>query len=715
MKNILGWICSKCAQIHSLCFALPLLLIATYSFAQPDTWKQKQSLQGGARYDASGFSIGDKGYVGTGIGENDLLKDFWEFDPVANSWTQKANYGGTPTFGATAFSIGKKGYLGTGNDANGSKNDFWEYDQPTNTWTRKANFGGGPVLGAHSFTIANKGYLGGNDVFWEYDPAADLWTKKAEFYPGYDPHTMGSFRIGDKGYLCSTYPGGFWEYDPKTDAWTEKASFDEHSEERHGGTAFSIGNRGYATGGSSGSDYFTVLKEYDPQKNTWVRKADLPAARYNGTSFSIGDKGYYGFGYYDQLRNDMWEYTPGFSNTINTVVIDPDQVCSRAPVAARSYYTATGHFETDNKFTAQLSNASGSFENAVNIGTISSNADHGKINVTIPAGTPSGTGYHIRVVSTHPAVIGSDNEVGLSINPPPTVKTKNITVSLNDSGTVSIKPSQVNNGSVGQCGGNLTYELDKTTFNCSNLGANIVTLTVKDCQGSTAKGTAVVTVRDCTPPVIDSACASPGVLWPPDHTIRDVIVTYTTTDNCKVASTSLSVTSNVPPQGSRPDWIIINNHYLLLRAAGSSTKERTYFIKITARDGSGNTSTKTVKVIVPKKQQGAAENQNGQPGNGDVAGVDQDGGSNSTANATRGLHVRANPNPSTNYFTIISTSNSLAPITINITDLAGRIIEKRSNIAPNSMLRFGDLYGRGIYFVQAIQGNERVTLKLIKN
>ena len=77
--------------------------------------------------------------------------------------------------------------------------------------------------------------------------------------------------------------------------------------------------------------------------------------------------------------------------------------------------------------------------------------------------------------------------------------------------------------------------------------------------------------------------------------------------------------------------------------------------------------------------------------------------------------MQANPNPSQSYFTIMAKSNSDAPITISITDLAGRIMEKRSNIAPNSMLRFGDKYGPGVYLIQAIQENERVTLRLIKN
>jgi len=44
---------------------------------------------------------------------------------------------------AVGFSIGAKGYIGTGQDStNNYKQDFWEWNQPTNGWTQKLNFGG---------------------------------------------------------------------------------------------------------------------------------------------------------------------------------------------------------------------------------------------------------------------------------------------------------------------------------------------------------------------------------------------------------------------------------------------------------------------------------------------------------------------------------------------------------------------------------------------
>ena len=55
-----------------------------------------------------------------------MKKDFWEFDPDLNIWTQKTDYGGRARYEAIGFSIGSKGYIGTGDDPM-NMSDFWEY------------------------------------------------------------------------------------------------------------------------------------------------------------------------------------------------------------------------------------------------------------------------------------------------------------------------------------------------------------------------------------------------------------------------------------------------------------------------------------------------------------------------------------------------------------------------------------------------------------
>ena len=75
-----------------LLLALLLAICLTNGHAQ-DTWTQKADFGGLERYGAVGFSIGNKGYMGTGTDDATFKKDFWEYDPAFNTWTQKAAVG----------------------------------------------------------------------------------------------------------------------------------------------------------------------------------------------------------------------------------------------------------------------------------------------------------------------------------------------------------------------------------------------------------------------------------------------------------------------------------------------------------------------------------------------------------------------------------------------------------------------------------------------
>jgi hypothetical protein len=64
-------------------------------------------------------------------------------------------------------------------------------------------------------------------------------------------------------------------------------------------------------------------------------------------------------------------------------------------------YVIAGSFSAGNIVTAQLSDATGSFANPVAVGNVVSKAS-GTINALVPALTPSGDGYRMRVVSSDP-------------------------------------------------------------------------------------------------------------------------------------------------------------------------------------------------------------------------------------------------------------------------------------------------------------------------
>jgi len=83
----------------------------------------------------------------------------------------------------------------------------------------------------------------------------------------------------------------------------------------------------------------------------------------------------------------------------------------------------------------------------------------------------------------------------------PIVITKNITAQIDAGGIAVIADRAVDNGSYDPCG-LVLYQLNKTRFDCSNIGPNTVTLTVKDINGKIATGTAIVTVEDKTLPIV---------------------------------------------------------------------------------------------------------------------------------------------------------------------------------------------------------------------
>lgn len=480
---------------------------------------------------------------------------------------------------------------------------------------------------------------------------------------------------------------------------------------------------------------------------------------------------------------------------INTSPL-PASLCSGQSLQVP--YTSSGFFDAGNTFTAQLSDANGSFAAPLTIGSIAATGS-GTIEALVPASLPHGAGYRIRVVSSSPAVTGTDNgaaigigtqpvltstltppalcnnglfaytpsatpegtafawsrasvagianaassgngsisetlrntttapvnvvyvytltnngcagslpyQVVLQVNPSPVVTTKNSSVILNAAGKAVITPAQVDNGSVGYCGP-LQYTLDKTQFTCSNIGVNTVTLRITDANGNTGSATATVTVADASGPSITNASASPTVLWPANGKMINVTVGYTAADNCSAATVSLSVKSNEAESGlfkgdKGNDWKIVNNRQVQLKAERDpSGTGRIYTITITATDAKGNRSTQDVLVTVPVSagSRMAAEASSLQ------AAV--------LPSMEQGLHLSATPNPAAGPFVLVVKSNRNLPVTIKTIDVAGRVVETKRNAPANGSLSVGQSYLPGLYIVEAVQGEERVLLRVIK-
>ena len=262
-------------------------------------WAAKASFSGTARTGAVGFSIGTKGYIGTGYTSN-YVKDFWEWNQSTNVWTQKADFPGTARSGAVGFSIGTKGYIGTGD----ATSDFYEWNQSSNTWTQKADYPGGTVENAVGFSIGTKGYIGtgtfGGQNFYEWDQSSNTWTQKANF-PGVARYAAVGFSIGTKGYIgtgadvnTSNSLSDFYESGQSANTWTQKA--DCISGGRDYACGFSIGTNGYiGTGHDNSSGYtFGDFYKWVQSTNTWSSVSMSGFGTQEGwcAAFSIGLKGY---------------------------------------------------------------------------------------------------------------------------------------------------------------------------------------------------------------------------------------------------------------------------------------------------------------------------------------------------------------------------------------------------------------------------------------
>ncbi|MFM9911149.1 MAG: kelch repeat-containing protein [Chitinophagaceae bacterium] len=317
------------------------------SLGQTDQWIQKNAtganqLTGDpvtARYGGICFTISNKVYIGSGINPDGITiryqTDFWEYDPVNNSWIRKADIP-FKRRNAAYFSIGGKGYAGTGYDGN-YKNDFWEYDPANDSWKRIANFPGAARSEAVGFAVGDKGYVGSGRIislgfndFWEYDPTTNSWNKKPDFPGIYRSWNFG-FSIGNKGYtgsgfINSNQTNEFWEYDQAMDLWNSRSDFPGGV--REWAVGFSIDTKGYIGSGFNGITASNDFWEYNSISDSWTQRASIAGpGRYGATGFSINGKGYISSGTDGVIiNNELWQYNPiGIKPEITSV--NPTKVC----------------------------------------------------------------------------------------------------------------------------------------------------------------------------------------------------------------------------------------------------------------------------------------------------------------------------------------------------------------------------------------------------
>jgi N-acetylneuraminic acid mutarotase len=314
-------------RILFLCFTCAAL--SAYGQTEND-WEKRASFGGLDRERAVAFSVGDFGYVGTGVdtAEN-THNDLWQYDSGLDTWTQVASMPASERRNAVAFSIDDKGYVGTGfshddGDLGVKLKDFWSYDPVANSWTAIADYPGGGDTGMYSgtaFSVLGKGYvacgkIGSNaylNELWEYDPEMDTWTARTPF-PGGVRYQLVSFAVENKAYVGlgtdnDVFRKDFYEYDPITNTWEDAPEFP--GSERAQASTFSIGSKGFVVFGLDGG-YKEELWEFDFYTQNWTLRAPFPGGgRKYAIAFAIADTGYAGIGKEpDGKKKSFYAYTP---------------------------------------------------------------------------------------------------------------------------------------------------------------------------------------------------------------------------------------------------------------------------------------------------------------------------------------------------------------------------------------------------------------------
>ena len=270
------------------------LLFTFFSTTLFGQWSQSDNFIGIGRNHPVVFTIGDSAYAATGYNTlgQELLADFYRYEPQTSSWTQLADFPGGERGFAVGASHAGKGYLGFGLGDNIYKNDLWEFDPATQSWTELTPC---PCLGRRhpAFAISENGKIlvglgDGDDENGEFDSGFKDW----------------------------------WEYDISTDAWIQRDDLPAGG--RHHPYYFALGNQIYAGFGHNGNTIYNDFFRYDVPNASWTQLNDFPGeARVAGAHFTYEGYGYIVDGEGSDHRNlesgeffrynhssDTWETLP---------------------------------------------------------------------------------------------------------------------------------------------------------------------------------------------------------------------------------------------------------------------------------------------------------------------------------------------------------------------------------------------------------------------
>ena len=262
-----------------------------------------------------------------------------------------------------------------------------------------------------------------------------------------------------------------------------------------------------------------------------------------------------------------------------------------------------------------------------------------------------------------------------------------------------------------------------------NAGTSIITWTATDGLGNTSTCQTAVVVN--TNPVVT---ISDAFALPAGALANTVYIGYAPASSLTLSSTTTG--------GATPYSYAWSNGSTLSTATVKPTTGTTYTVTVKDANGCTTTGSKNIAVIdvragkkldkvaichKPAKQMntleiGAADVAD-HLAHGDMLGRCTNAGllvrnsvqeSARIANLIAEFKVIASPNPSATDFVLSIQGAETGKVSLKVTDMLGRVIEQKINLAANQTLRIGADYRPGIYLAELVQGLERKQVKLIK-
>jgi len=382
--------------------------------------------------------------------------------------------------------------------------------------------------------------------------------------------------------------------------------------------------------------------------------------------------------------------TSGVCVEIITAELANTQYCAGDAISVD--YNAVGDFTGANIFTAEMSDALGSFASPTVIGSLTSMTS-GSIPSIIPLSTLAGGGYKFRVMSSAPVATGSETTVAVTINGLP-----NVSYALSGGSVICLGSSITLTGT-----GADTYSWDNGVLN-AQLFSPTATMDYIVTGTNTATGcsnTDTVSITVNLPTTNTITATSCG-----DY-ISDQGNTYTATgmyDEIYVNAVGCDSTVTIDLTVNTID-LTVNIANSIYTAVGSGTYQW-----VDCADGYQAIPGETGQAFAPTA-------------NGDYAVIITDGACSDTSACTAIFNVGLDEMSFTN--TIKAYPNpTTGKITIELIDIQKELVVELVNIAGQTV--FTESYSQtdkidlnlvapsGVYFVHVTSANRSAVIKLIK-